>query len=97
MTGIQINLFAANKDKFIEIVAFYASILAPEFFISELRAKVDPIAEKRGLYISPSWWGSCVPPKLKRLGFSQTGRYRRSPTISRRGGDDKQWAKGVKV
>jgi hypothetical protein len=95
MTGEQTNLFNANKEVFLQGVRFYASILLPRFWFSELRAKMDAYIDKKKIYVNPNWYGNCAARALKQMGYRQTGQYRKSPTITRRSGDDKEWCKGI--
>lgn len=82
----QLDLFSDYKTIWMDSAQSLALKLATPFFFSDLRAIIK--------YEPPhcNWWGA-LTHKLKKLGFRQTGRYRKSPKQSRKGGLDAEWTR----
>jgi hypothetical protein len=96
MTGKQIDIWQPHKTEFINALLHFANVLAPEFWWDELRQKMNAYIAAKNLYVHENWYGMATR-KLKKLGYYQTGQYRRSPIKSRRGGLEAQWCKGDKT
>ncbi len=81
----QLDLFAGDYSKqWIEQALHVAHKLPSTFWFSQLRSLVE---------VAPSdvnMWGALARALLK-AGYKQTGRYRKSPIMSRRSGDDKEY------
>lgn len=80
----QLDLFADAADDFYRRVVHTANRINGPFFFSELRA-LCPIGSP-----SAKWWGAATK-KLKAAGYRMTGKMRKSPTGTRKGGWDFQW------
>ena len=74
-----------KEQWFADTLEIAATMRCP-FWPSELRDKcvVDPY--------DYHWWGT-LTKKFKALGYKTTGRFQKSPVISRRGGMELEWTK----